>query len=409
MMSAPTPDHQKNIELMRRMNSPNGSDPIPPSQYLYFLDDPNRVQRVVAWVRSKTIRQNHRSPFAVDQNQRALTLSHLAADCFNGNLGNASNTWKAAESQKLVAKDEQGRLCLCGNVPSRNSQQKQHDRDEDVVCTENQVLRTNNQLRQFEALPAEDRERFQAACPRFAQWRDAVMADAVAAARAHIEQQERLFLEGFGLPRQNGKKKRDLSDKPLCVQLTLLAVPNLNVQTNRSSVRAANPTVYSGENGHVHSQNGGASINTEVQRTTTTEEGSSSSSADLCSTPETKAEEEDPPPTFASLKAMFPRARFDEGKSKPIFDGLTLAERARVIQRLAVYLSSARWVKSLAENQGQWIPFCSKWLNSYDAGPPPVFNPYNSATQKLQNQADSIKQSIKFSRLFRGESAGGVR
>jgi hypothetical protein len=90
--------------------------------------------------------------------------------------------------------------------------------------------------------------------------------------------------------------------------------------------------------------------------------------------PTPKAEEEDGS-LYQKFKTQYPPHRFDEGKVKPAFENLTKTQQARVIERLEVYLKSERWQRSIQENQGQYIPFASKWLDHYESNPPPYFSP----------------------------------
>ena len=110
-------------------------------------------------------------------------------------------------------------------------------------------------------------------------------------------------------------------------------------------------------------------------------------------------EEEDLPPTFASLKALYPSQRFDEGKVKPIFAKLPLAERVQVIWRLrSVWLRCERW----QDAKGRWIPFCSTWLKSYESDPPPVLRKHDAAAEKIEQEGDSLKRTIAMAKFFRG-------
>jgi hypothetical protein len=115
-----------------------------------------------------------------------------------------------------------------------------------------------------------------------------------------------------------------------------------------------------------------------------------------------KAEEEEPAPTFATFKALYPQHRFDEGKTKSIFEGMKPDEQAKVVAQLRVYLQCPRWVMSLEENQGKWIPLSSTWIKTYDADPPPLLRKHDAANEKLRKQAESIEQTVKFARMFRG-------
>jgi hypothetical protein len=111
-------DFDFNLELVVSMggDKKKGYDPIPPDNYLCFMTDKDPVQRVVAWVRSKTIRFGHRSPFAVSLGGIALTKRDLAKDCFDGDLPAAWKAWRRASERGLVFEDAEGRLCLAGKA-----------------------------------------------------------------------------------------------------------------------------------------------------------------------------------------------------------------------------------------------------------------------------------------------------
>jgi len=79
--------------------------------------------------------------------------------------------------------------------------------------------------------------------------------------------------------------------------------------------------------------------------------------------------EEDSATLYQAFKTNYPADHFDEPKAKPSFESKTKAERRRIIERLAVYLDCERW----KDEDGKWIPFASKWLESYEADPPPAF------------------------------------
>lgn len=71
---------------------------------------------------------------------------------------------------------------------------------------------------------------------------------------------------------------------------------------------------------------------------------------------------------YQQFKAAYPKGRFDEAKAKPSFESKTKAQQARILERLQVYLVCDRW----GDEGGRWIPFASKWLESYEADPPPI-------------------------------------
>lgn len=145
-------------KFAKAIGSKDGTDPIPPSNYLFFLDPTQPpLQQLLAWVRSKTIRFRHgagpgngRSPFAIDDNGVALGLADMARE-LNWKLPNASREWKKAEKLGLVRKEGK-KLFLVGKVPKP----KMGKRRRNVICTDNlpqsiqREIRTWSEARQLE-------------------------------------------------------------------------------------------------------------------------------------------------------------------------------------------------------------------------------------------------------------------
>lgn len=95
---------------------------------------------------------------------------------------------------------------------------------------------------------------------------------------------------------------------------------------------------------------------------------------------------------FATFKALYPKTRFDEGKAKPIFEGLKPEQKARVIAQLARYKESARW----QDQAGRWIPFASNWLPVYEADPPDAFRPANGKVDKMKSEMELTQAALQY-------------
>jgi hypothetical protein len=108
------------------------------------------------------------------------------------------------------------------------------------------------------------------------------------------------------------------------------------------------------------------------------------------------------PPSYAILKRLYPQWRFDEPKSKPLFEALTTAGKALVIERLRVYLECERWT----DDGGQYVPFCSNWLPTCEAEPPPALRLRCKTNQKLEDKAKSLGRSLAFAQAL-SRSPGG--
>jgi len=277
-MTPPNADLQRATDLMKEMGSPHGFDPIPPSQYLYFLDDPDPVQSAVAWVRSKTIRRGHRRNYAVDQQGNQLTIQDFANERYNGDWANANRAFEAAAAQKLVARDGEGKLYLCGNVPSRSTQlkgiKKQQDTEMSPVCANwSETLRILVEEKPYlrpevENLPEEKARDFDARYQEYERWAKQLRADADAAIRAIQEQEAARLFGEFGLQLRNGKKRRPA---PESLEVQLLLWPNYSAQTG--SAHAGIDSAQSQDSGSRKAQNGyahtSANKEAELQRTTT--------------------------------------------------------------------------------------------------------------------------------------------
>jgi hypothetical protein len=88
-----------------------------------------------------------------------------------------------------------------------------------------------------------------------------------------------------------------------------------------------------------------------------------------------KAQEEEHQSLYSKFKAQYPADHFDEGKARPVFQKKSITQQVHILERLAVYRDSDRW----KDDGGRWIPFASKWLESYDADPPPALKKTSAA------------------------------
>jgi hypothetical protein len=119
----PREETSKTLELMQEMGA-ESFDPIPPEQYLCFLDKDIRItpsaQEALAWMRKWTIRgrTGGRSSYASDGPKRPLRLKDMAAE-LDWKAPFASRIWAELEDAGLVRKDDKERLYLCGRVKPR--------------------------------------------------------------------------------------------------------------------------------------------------------------------------------------------------------------------------------------------------------------------------------------------------
>lgn len=190
----------------RAIGSPNGVDPIPPEQYLTFLnpEDPP-LQQLLAWVRSKTIRLGHRSPFCVDKEARTLTLKDLAQDR-GWNISNTHKYWREAEIKGLVRKDGE-QLYLCGQVIPEQSSLPLPPPKDIPKLTGMQARLNAPQFAAFRKWPAEKRAQFEVQMGKVDAYAKQIQAEAMAAARSAAEELTDKFFEAHGLPTKRIAKR----------------------------------------------------------------------------------------------------------------------------------------------------------------------------------------------------------
>jgi hypothetical protein len=269
------------LALMREMGTPRheGFDPMPPRQHAAFLDRrESEESRVIAWVWSKTIhpgKGNRRSHYARDHRADPLQQKHIAAD-LNMLPSNVSSALKRLVERGRVRIDDNGRICLRGDVP---------DPEVRLMGTDNKdeggVILQNNSIRDFlvylqQHPEKETRQRGVAALHAAAKLAKRVKADAMAAARDIEEQIHSDVFKAFGYvapESRAGRPTKDTGKRTVHLSLTeqlsfLYETPDGNyVQT---------------ENGYsVHAQNGDVQNSASLLSFSESSEFSETSSSDL--------------------------------------------------------------------------------------------------------------------------------
>jgi hypothetical protein len=215
-------------ELMKACGSKSGAwDPISPEDWRWQLENGTPVERVVAWVKSKTIAYKRRSPHCVDADGHPLYIKHLAVE-LGWTERTARNVLREAELQGRL-RFGKNRIFYRADVPVRRTKGKDVERNDpgqsqipdEVLC----FLKT---------LPEGERKAKEALYQQFLDWDHQTEAEIKAAWRAHRNQVEDTIYREIGLPKKRLPKRRP---EPVSVQLTL---PKF---------------VHSQNNGSVHSQN----------------------------------------------------------------------------------------------------------------------------------------------------------
>jgi hypothetical protein len=405
----------KNKDLMLAAGSKKGDyDPESPDQWKWLLrhgEAPTEV--MMAWIKSKTIAFRHDSPFCVDEHDNALYIQHAAADLGweDQTVRNVIGTLEKQGRARL----EKKRIWYCAYIPQAHEPASGEGRKESEQTNSVQSYKPSYLAEFIEKLSPEKQRIANAKWDACLTWRREFFADGMATLRIIADRVEDTTLLEIGIPkkrlpeRKRPGKQATESEKPekqKWVQVKLFAEPNFVqscvaefVQTANQSVQTADPTSYQPKTDFVDAR---ASSSTAAATATREAHAPPSASSpapafiDKSSSPPPppllapskpgkKAEEEDSKSLYRIFKAEYPAGHFDEPKTKPSFEKKTKTEQRHVLDRLRVYLDCERW----KDEGGAWIPLSSKWLETYEADPPPLIKKKNrkSKGQDIFDQA----------------------
>jgi hypothetical protein len=332
------------MKLMRSMGA-KSYDPIPPDQFLCFLDKDVRLtptgHRAHAWLQSKTIHSpggsRHRTPQARDV-RGDLHLTEMSID-LRIDLPAATRAWEELEREGIGRRDEQGRLWLCGTV------KKQEGRtdgkvEKDELCTYKLPERFRLYLQTLDQKQAAQGEQRYLLAARFG---EQLEADAIKAARA---QKQEVFASVFaevGFVDEEPRGRRPES-RELVVKLSLASTfDDFCVHTSaRESVQNGNGQVYANGNGGVHNS---ASLLDSKQSFRVSKEATSGRGPDPIPTPPPtplKTKDRKNPPgescvpqpkseVIRTIKSLMGKELAEKDPLRAKFDGL--AERFGIPER----------------------------------------------------------------------------
>ena len=157
-------------------------DPTPVDQIDFFLDEipgESALQRMLAWLRTHTIRRGRWKSYAVDENGNEVPIERMAAD-LGWKVKWAQEVWRHGESHGLCRRDKHfpSRLYLCGKVKRRISTAKSDGCERSGRCTPDYSFVPPKSLeRQMVDWGAERRAATVARLERQHQWKELVMRD----------------------------------------------------------------------------------------------------------------------------------------------------------------------------------------------------------------------------------------
>ena len=261
--------------LMAAIGSKKGYDPFPPDQYLTYLDRRySPVMRLWAWMLAHTIAKDHRSPWAVDDKGRTLSIAD-AAKSLKIDERNLRRHWTELETE--------GRVQRCGKKLHIKGEVNISDKFQGRTESEARVC-TNPLppyiLLQINKLEENEKERFWKAFNAVENSGRELIRESVSAVRTIIEHQKDSIFGAFGI-----KKNREVKTSEPSPLLPAIAG---FVQTRFSEIE----DLYKGEN----QAKGGSVQRAHIRKTTETTEKNLSAAAE-----NSVVSGKQPPPTIITI------------------------------------------------------------------------------------------------------------
>lgn len=254
-----SPDYMRVMELVKEIGGHNGFEPIPWDQIGWQQRaDQSPLQRMWAWLISKTLRKGHWSPYAITKREQhggeELHIEH-AAQALGMDLPNTYRTWKEGVALGLWrngTKDEgKRRMYICGSVPQATGEEEAKRPPLKIVCTDNLPPYI---LKQIKDWPPEKRTPFDLEWARRVAIREAVLTETITGARDILDDKDTAFLAEWQLQirRNDDYRRKDLTPEEMEArrERVKLILPQLSlfVQTIEASVQSGKNALYRAEN-----------------------------------------------------------------------------------------------------------------------------------------------------------------
>jgi len=242
------------MELMKQIGSKNGFEPVPWDQigWQRRKGEP-QLQRMWAWMISKTVRKGHFSTYAISkQGGEELHIEH-AAKALGMELRNAYHCWQRGVELGLwrngTKEEGKRKMFICGSVPQPT--------DEEIAAPETPELVRTYQLsdaneQKIKTWPAEQQKKFHQERVVLTNVRDVTLAELIKAGRSICDKNEDTHLLAYGLEvnRQEHKPKKAAPEEILARQkrvASILPHVELYVQTVQVFVQSQPRPEYKDE------------------------------------------------------------------------------------------------------------------------------------------------------------------
>jgi hypothetical protein len=203
-----SPDHGRVMELLKEIGGRDGYEPIPWDQIGWHgRASQSPLQRMWAWLISKTLRKSHWSPYAITKRNEyggeELHIEHAAKD-LGMDLKNAWRTWKEGVDMGLWrngTKDEgKRRMYICGSVPQQKGEEEAKHPPLKIVCTDSIP---DYILLKIKEWPPEKQSQFSLEWSLRVKVRNIVLAELVKSGRTILTEEDDTLLRRWGLEKKH--------------------------------------------------------------------------------------------------------------------------------------------------------------------------------------------------------------
>jgi len=236
----------RNTQLMKAMGSKSGRyDPEPPAQWQWQLEHGTPAERLLAWLKSKTVAFGHGTAYATEEG-KALYLEQAATD-LGWSEKTAQNVAYGLVSEGRIRLDRNNkRIYLRAEVvPPTGATEVGRNLGEIPITYNGQFPAYVIDF--IQKAPPEIKDVVIREYGAFVEWHNEVLADTVSAARAILTRVENTILERHGI--EKPATGRPAKETPRAVQLQLLEVPDFVHNSGE-------PITYTGKTASVRNQNG---------------------------------------------------------------------------------------------------------------------------------------------------------
>lgn len=240
-MTAPAPARADapNLDLMRKMGSTKGYDPMPPDQHQWqrAKGEP-LIHRIWSVLCAHTIRgretkpgQTVRTPYATKDDGKTPFMAPDLVRELDDDRGNVRRGWIHGEQLGLWHRDDKGRLWLNGTVTETHFNEAKEKRKGDLTLDFTRI-----DMKKIKHLQKDRQEEFWRVWKAYKSYRSALIADRLAEERKSLDQIDDNIRTAFGLDvRRLETEPREPLEVPNCLLEFVQSPTNTEVSAHHEN------------------------------------------------------------------------------------------------------------------------------------------------------------------------------